>query len=89
MKQVDVRKANPHDVHFRGRAKVTWATLAQVRRHGRDHAVRIEAGFSPTDVCVSALRGLDLCGRLRTLTNIKDCVGLCPVSTEEGSEEAP
>ncbi|MBV94608.1 Heterogeneous nuclear ribonucleoprotein U-like protein 1, partial [Eschrichtius robustus] len=66
------------------RAKVTWATLAQVRRHGRDRAVRIEAGFSPTDVCVSALRGLDLCGRLRTLTDIKDCVELCPVSTEEG-----
>lgn len=66
MKLVDIKKVSPCHVHFHNRAKVTWAILAQVRRYGRDHTAGIEAGFSPADVCVSALRDLYLYGRLQT-----------------------
>lgn len=45
---------------------MTWAILAQVRRYGRDHTAGVEAGFSPADVCVSALHDLYLYGRLET-----------------------
>lgn len=61
VKLVAGRKADLQDVHLHVRVKMTWDTLALVGRHSRDPA----AGFSLADVCVSALRGLDLCGHLK------------------------
>lgn len=57
-------------------------------RHGKDYAAGIGAGFNLANDCMSALCGLELCGYLEA-TDIKDCIELCPVSTEEGGEEAP
>lgn len=46
VKPVAIGKVNPHNVHFHVRAKVTWATLAPVRRRGRDIDAGVGAGFT-------------------------------------------
>lgn len=63
-----------------------WAIYAQVRRHARDHATGIGAGFSLANVYMSALHGLELCRHFK-VTDRKDCIELCPVSMEEGGEK--
>lgn len=59
-----------------------------MRRHGRDHATGIGAGFNLANVCMSALSCLELCRHFE-VTDRKDCIELCPVSTEEGGEKTP
>lgn len=72
---VAIRKVNSHDVYFHVRTKVTWAIYIQVKRHGRDHATGIGAGFSLENVCLSALSCLELCRHFE-VTYRKDCIEL-------------
>lgn len=81
------KEGNTHDVHFHTRAKVTWTTLAPVRRRGRDPGAEIGAGFSPANVCVCTVWARAV-WTLRD-TDIKDWTELHPGMTVEGGEEAP